>query len=35
MSDKINSHIYLMLNVYKTFHQWSNMATKETKYYKI
>ena len=37
MSDKINSHNYLMLRVYKSFHQTvkQNMATKETIYYQI
>ena len=35
MSDKINSDICLMLSVYKGFIKWSNMATKETIYYKI
>jgi len=34
MSDKINSHIYWMLSVYKIFIKWSDMATKETVYYK-
>jgi len=33
MSDKINSHICLMLSVYKIFIKCSNMAAKETIYY--
>jgi len=35
MSDKINSHICLMLGAKKVFIKWPNLASKETKYYKI
>jgi len=32
MSDKLNSHICLMLSVYKSFHQMVSMAGKEIIY---
>jgi len=35
MSGKINSHICLMLSVYKRFHQTVKYARKEIIYYKI